>query len=95
MKKDITEYLQNIRDNKPAKLVDLNDFVKLMQVLEPEVSYNCYKGIRRTIFPKWRGWTIINEYRRKGVKAVDIVDSELDVLVNEHLTLMMMKMFCE
>lgn len=93
MKKDLNEYMLNIRRMKPENLMELDDFIELMKVIEPEDSYNCYKGIRRAIFPKWQGWTFINEYKKKGVKIQDIRDPELDELTRSHLSLMLMQLY--
>ena len=93
MKKDLNEYMRNIQRLKPEGLMELSDFVKLMKVVEPEDSYNCYKGIRRAIFPKWQGWSYINEYKKKGVKVQDIQDPALDELTKAHLSLMLMQLY--
>jgi hypothetical protein len=93
MKKDVNEYMHNIQKLKPQGLMELPDFIELMKVIEPEDSYNCYKGIRRSIFPKWRGWVYINEYKRKGVKIQDIDDPRLDELTRSHLSLMLMQLY--
>jgi hypothetical protein len=43
--------------------------------------YHDYLGIRKSDFPKWQGWKIINKHKENGI-VVSIVD---DPILNMHV----------
>lgn len=60
--------------------MEFNEYFK--EFKESEILLNnCYKGISKKDFSKWKGWDIIKSYRIKGFHIKDIEDPCLDILV--------------
>ena len=51
----------------------------------------CFLGIRKSLFPKWIGWKLIDEYKKIGVQAKDINDPILDVMVENFYMVLFLK----
>lgn len=89
--KTLQEYITEVRD------LDCRDYKEFYDKLTTdEKSYTVFKGIDKSMFPKWSGWNIINEYKRNGIKVQDIEDSRLEKLVKIHFSFLFLKyQMCE
>ena len=48
--------------------------------LNPQKLYYCYLGIKKSDYPKWEGWKIIDIYKQNGVHISNITNNRLNQL---------------
>lgn len=65
------------------------DIVKQFQ--EKDKKNCCYLGIKKSEFPKWTGWKLIEYYKSNGVKVCNINDHDLEVMVENFYMIMFLK----
>lgn len=89
VKMDKVKFNTYIDGIKSTKFTDFDDFYT--QMCTDECTMSLFHGIDKSFFPKWRGWSIINEYKKNGIKVQDLNDSVLDVLVTNHYRMLFIK----
>lgn len=58
-----------------------------MLELKKERLYNCYRGIKKIDYPKWEGWNLIEDYKKRGVHVSEIEDEMLNTLFDNFVLL--------
>ena len=59
---------------------EFNQYFKKEVEANPQKLYYCYLGIKKSDFPKWEGWRIIDIYKQNGVHISNISNHRLDQL---------------
>lgn len=86
---DKIKYNSYIEDIKSTQYTDFEDFYS--KKCTGECTMSLFHGIDKSFFPKWAGWSIINEYKKNGVKVQDLNDAVLEVLVKNHYRMLFIK----
>jgi len=66
------------------------ELYKKYMVNQDKLNY-CYLGIKRSDFPRWQGWKIIEYYKAQGIKVNKIQDPVLDLLVENFYLFLFLK----
>lgn len=77
----LEEYMLRVQEFYKSEK-DFEDFFRKMQ--NDVQTWNEFRGIPKHLFPKWGGWSILIEHKKKGEKAQNVRDPRLDVLVLNH-----------
>ena len=86
---DKNKFIAYIDEIKSAEYSDFEDFYD--KKCTDECTMTLFHGIDKSFFPKWRGWSIINEYKKNGTKVQDLRDKTLDALVTNHYRMLFIK----
>ncbi len=67
-------------------------YIEILKRIERKEKKNCcYLGIRKSDFPKWLGWKLIDFYKSKGIKISNINDPNLDIMVENFYLILFLK----
>lgn len=86
---DKAKYNSYVEEINSTKYTNFDDFYS--QKCTAECTMSLFRGIDKSFFPKWKGWSIINEYKKNGVKVQDLKDTALDLLVINHYRMLFIK----